>query len=295
MASLLIVRGPLSGTRADLAKEYTIIGRGRHCDLILPRVAISRRHARITRRGGRLVLDDLDSPPGTYLNGRQILGLSPLRDGDRMRICDSEAVVESPVAMTPDDWRGSSDSQALLLCWREQGGSAERPLRLFVAACWRRFNLLTCVADTEAILEQVEEKAEEGCGPENLPPRQNWLCAADPWLAAAEAARQAVEQATSSRRGLLLQEGRPCLVRPAGRGGPLGRAGLLLAGHRRPLCPVPRTTEGCIMLTLIDKPTRIEAVCLPAFPPPDRASGRDLTGWCSPSPCPYRREGDKHG
>lgn len=84
MASLYIIGGPTAGTRIDLGKEHTVIGRTPECDIVVPITAISRRHARVTRRNGRLVLEDLQSRGCTYLNMRQIRGLASL---SRMKVC----------------------------------------------------------------------------------------------------------------------------------------------------------------------------------------------------------------
>jgi pSer/pThr/pTyr-binding forkhead associated (FHA) protein len=94
MASLRIVGGPTAGSQIGLEKEVTVIGRSPDCDVVVPHPALARRHAQVTRRGEWFVLDDLDSRPGTWLNHQQVLGLSPLRQGDRIRIAEFEAVFE---------------------------------------------------------------------------------------------------------------------------------------------------------------------------------------------------------
>jgi hypothetical protein len=50
----------------------------------------STRHARIERQGSVLVLEDLGSTNGTYLNEEPLDGPRPLHHGDRIRIGDSE-------------------------------------------------------------------------------------------------------------------------------------------------------------------------------------------------------------
>ncbi len=48
------------------------------------------RHAKITRQGHELMIEDLGSTNGTYLNDEALNGPQPLHDGDRIRIGDSE-------------------------------------------------------------------------------------------------------------------------------------------------------------------------------------------------------------
>jgi len=50
----------------------------------------STRHARIDRQGSVLVLEDLGSTNGTYLNEEPLDGPCPLHHGDRIRIGDSQ-------------------------------------------------------------------------------------------------------------------------------------------------------------------------------------------------------------
>lgn len=50
----------------------------------------STRHARIERQGSVLVLEDLNSTNGTYLNEEPLQGPQPLHHGDRIRIGDCE-------------------------------------------------------------------------------------------------------------------------------------------------------------------------------------------------------------
>ena len=48
------------------------IGRGTSCDVVLADLAVSRRHARIQWQGAELVLKDLGSSGGTFVNGERI-------------------------------------------------------------------------------------------------------------------------------------------------------------------------------------------------------------------------------
>ena len=90
MAYLTAINGTAQGTRYDLEKAVTVLGRHPECDVILDAGAVSRQHARITRRGQELLLEDLKSRNGTYLNGHMISGSTALTDGDLLRICDLE-------------------------------------------------------------------------------------------------------------------------------------------------------------------------------------------------------------
>jgi FHA domain len=87
---LLVERAPghEAGTAYDLSGGATL-GRG-DVEIRLDDPFASSHHARIARQGHVLVLEDLGSTNGTYLNEEQLSGPQPLRPGDRIRIGDCE-------------------------------------------------------------------------------------------------------------------------------------------------------------------------------------------------------------
>jgi hypothetical protein len=87
---LLVERAPghESGIAYDLAEGATL-GRG-DVEIRLEDPFASTRHARISREGPTVVIEDLGSTNGTYLNEEPLSGPQPLHDGDRIRIGDSE-------------------------------------------------------------------------------------------------------------------------------------------------------------------------------------------------------------
>jgi hypothetical protein len=87
---LLVERAPghESGMAYEIADGATL-GRG-DVEIQLDDPFASSRHARITRQGHVLVIEDLGSTNGTYLNEEPLTGPQPLHAGDRIRIGDSE-------------------------------------------------------------------------------------------------------------------------------------------------------------------------------------------------------------
>jgi FHA domain-containing protein len=87
---LLVERavGHESGIAYDLMNGATL-GRG-DVEIRLEDPFASSRHARITRQGHILVIEDLGSTNGTYLNEEPLNGPQPLHPGDQIRIGDSE-------------------------------------------------------------------------------------------------------------------------------------------------------------------------------------------------------------
>ncbi|HKA16529.1 MAG TPA: DUF4388 domain-containing protein [Myxococcota bacterium] len=62
-----------------------VLGRSRECEVRLPDIDTSRRHAKIVCSGGHFVLYDLASTNGTFVNGERI-AQRELRPGDRLQI-----------------------------------------------------------------------------------------------------------------------------------------------------------------------------------------------------------------
>jgi hypothetical protein len=87
---LLVERahGHESGVAYDLTDGATL-GRG-DVEIRLEVPFASARHARISRQGHVVVIEDLGSTNGTYLNEQPLTGPQPLHAGDRIRIGDSE-------------------------------------------------------------------------------------------------------------------------------------------------------------------------------------------------------------
>ncbi len=71
-----------------------VFGRGDTAEIRLNDPFASSRHARMYEQGHILVIEDLGSTNGTYLNEELLDGPRPLHPGDRVRIGDSEFAFE---------------------------------------------------------------------------------------------------------------------------------------------------------------------------------------------------------
>jgi hypothetical protein len=67
-------------------KERFVIGRGKHCDLIINSGKVSREHAAIVRSGVDWFIEDLGSSNGTWFDKRRI-SRRQIQDGDEYYIC----------------------------------------------------------------------------------------------------------------------------------------------------------------------------------------------------------------
>jgi len=105
----LIVRtGPNPGTVFDLTKEVTMLGRDVTNDIPLGDAEISRQHSRLTRTPGGIVLEDLGSTNGSFVNGDRLTSPRVLRSGDLVGLgenvtlsFEATALESAATAMSP--------------------------------------------------------------------------------------------------------------------------------------------------------------------------------------------------
>jgi FHA domain len=79
-------RGPGAGQLLPIAPGTLVLGRSSSADLRLPHASISRRHARLQRRGERFFLEDLGSQNGTYLDEERLSTEREVLLGQRIHI-----------------------------------------------------------------------------------------------------------------------------------------------------------------------------------------------------------------
>jgi pSer/pThr/pTyr-binding forkhead associated (FHA) protein len=92
---LVVVRAPGhdSGMIYDVDGDL-VLGRGDRAEIRLEDPFASSRHARVYEQGNIVVIEDLGSTNGTYLNEEVLQSPRPLHPGDRVRIGDSEFTFE---------------------------------------------------------------------------------------------------------------------------------------------------------------------------------------------------------
>src|SRR5262249_2893707 len=84
--------------RLEFDKPEVTIGRVQGNDVILAKGNVSKRHSRLVLKDGKLIIVDLKSTNGTYVNGRKISSPLVVRSTDRIYIGDFILTVEEPAA-----------------------------------------------------------------------------------------------------------------------------------------------------------------------------------------------------
>ena len=97
MTAMFVLRvEPAVGEPFDhlMEEDQVVIGRASESDLVVADRFLSRKHARLTRRDGRLFVEDLGSRNGTLLNDQPVEGSQEVRPGDLIRVSGSSIRVE---------------------------------------------------------------------------------------------------------------------------------------------------------------------------------------------------------
>ena len=160
---VLIAReGQLIGERWTVDSDELVIGRGSDCHIILPERQVSRYHAKVMHEHGKFSLHDLDSKNGTHLNGTQVKGSAPLRDGDEIQIAlcvklifvGTDATV--PLTMEEQLPQGNLELEKPQRAVRINNELLDPPLSLAQFRLLETlFDAAGAVVDREAIIEAV--------------------------------------------------------------------------------------------------------------------------------------------
>jgi pSer/pThr/pTyr-binding forkhead associated (FHA) protein len=94
LANFVVKSGALKGKRLAVRTPVVNIGRADYNDIVLPDESVSTTHAKLQRREGVWVLIDLDSTNGTYVDGDQVKGETPLAPGANVRFGEIGLVFE---------------------------------------------------------------------------------------------------------------------------------------------------------------------------------------------------------
>jgi len=89
--------------RLDFECEEITIGRVDENDICLPKGNISKKHTRIVVKDGKIIVLDLKSTNGTYVNGRKVAGPQVISAADKVYIGDFILNVEPPDLELPQD------------------------------------------------------------------------------------------------------------------------------------------------------------------------------------------------
>lgn len=85
-----------TGREHSLTGESITIGRAVENDIVITSKRVSREHACVRRDGWRVMLEDMGSTNGTFLNDERVLSPIALHDEDRIKIGDVTLTFHDP-------------------------------------------------------------------------------------------------------------------------------------------------------------------------------------------------------
>lgn len=132
-----------SPTTHEFVGDQLTVGRLAGNDVALDEASVSSRHAEILVQDGAVVLRDLDSTNGTFLNGEQITGEHPLNEGDEIYFGGVRSVFMEPVAAPVEAMLPAEEMAPEVVLDTSGGGRPEnfRPLAPFAPAAKPRDTL----------------------------------------------------------------------------------------------------------------------------------------------------------
>src|SRR5829696_5828826 len=83
---LFVVEGEGKGRQIAVGSTPIVIGRSAPADLVLPDQRISRSHCRVCLALGEVIVIDLESSNGTFVDGQRLAGGAPLPVGSRLQV-----------------------------------------------------------------------------------------------------------------------------------------------------------------------------------------------------------------
>ena len=100
---LVIVRGRSANQTVRLGNGITTVGRHEDCQLRIGSSQVSRKHCQLYERQGQLIVIDLGSSNGTFVNGKKISGQKVLSPGDVLGLGKVKFRVEKLGRPQPSD------------------------------------------------------------------------------------------------------------------------------------------------------------------------------------------------
>jgi pSer/pThr/pTyr-binding forkhead associated (FHA) protein len=101
--TLQVIAGPAAGSDLEVTAELPVGRAAPGPGSLAGDPELSRTHARFARgAGGELLIEDLGSTNGTFVNGERISGVQQLRAGDQLRLGQSTITVVGAEPPPPD-------------------------------------------------------------------------------------------------------------------------------------------------------------------------------------------------
>lgn len=99
---IIMRSGPTPGKVFPIEQEEFLLGRDLGNEIAISDPEVSRRHARFYTRDNNIIIEDLGSTNGTFLNGERISSPQQLRPGDAITLGESIVLVFEKAGFDPN-------------------------------------------------------------------------------------------------------------------------------------------------------------------------------------------------
>jgi pSer/pThr/pTyr-binding forkhead associated (FHA) protein len=113
MAKLVVLSEGMTGQSYELNVDKTTIGRVDDNTFPIPHASVSSHHCEVLLRGSDVVVKDLNSTNGSFINNKQFEGESVLKPGQVLRLGQVEMRLEVPGA-APSSKKAPVDSTMVI-------------------------------------------------------------------------------------------------------------------------------------------------------------------------------------
>jgi pSer/pThr/pTyr-binding forkhead associated (FHA) protein len=114
MTKLVILSEGMTGRTHELTVEKTTVGRVEDNTLQISEASVSSHHAEILLRGSEVVVKDLNSTNGTFINGEQISGEATLKPGQILRLGKIEIRLETAASAAASAAKKPAESTMIM-------------------------------------------------------------------------------------------------------------------------------------------------------------------------------------
>jgi len=101
MARLVLLSEGMTGTTHELKVEKTTVGRVDDNTFVIPDGSVSSHHCEIILKGAAVIVRDLNSTNGTFINGAQVNGEAQVKGGQILRLGQIEMRLEDDTTKQP--------------------------------------------------------------------------------------------------------------------------------------------------------------------------------------------------
>jgi pSer/pThr/pTyr-binding forkhead associated (FHA) protein len=114
MTKLVILSEGMTGRTHELTVDKTTVGRVEDNTLQISEASVSSHHAEILLRGSDVVVKDLNSTNGTFINGEQISGEATLKPGQILRLGKIEIRLETAASAAASAAKKPAESTMIM-------------------------------------------------------------------------------------------------------------------------------------------------------------------------------------